>query len=445
MPADASIYSMIRPPAPQPGPLDNYGTMLQLRNMIDTGQLNDLQRQKLSGDLQEEQAFKSKIADWVKAGGQGNLPTEAYAASPSRAAAFDKTRLEGDKTRAELSKTQMEVQAKAVAEHRDQLAGVNDPQAAAAWLAAGYQDPILRPLLEKYGGPLQVAASKIPQDPQAFQQWKQQASLGATKFIEMNKPQITTQNLGGTSQIVATPGLGGAPQVLSDTPRTQTPEGLETARHNVATEEQAREAAKRDRRQIVTDTEGNITVVDKDSLVGRPATDAEGNVLKGRQNMTESQGKAAGMAMRAREAQTILNDLEAKGVSTRGLVKQGVEGVPLIGEGLAMGVNKLPGALGGPSGPQQQVEQARRNFVNAVLRVESGASINESEFRNAEKQYFPMPGDLPAVVAQKKANRETAIRSLELQSGPQKSKNPMAAGGGSVMAGKRGIKFLGFE
>jgi hypothetical protein len=25
MPADPSIYSMIRPPAPQPGPLDNFG------------------------------------------------------------------------------------------------------------------------------------------------------------------------------------------------------------------------------------------------------------------------------------------------------------------------------------------------------------------------------------------------------------------------------------
>jgi hypothetical protein len=42
-----------------------------------------------------------------------------------------------------------------------------------------------------------------------------------------------------------------------------------------------------------------------------------------------------------------------------------------------MGVNQLPGKLGGPSTEQQQVEQARRNFVNAVLRVESGASINE--------------------------------------------------------------------
>jgi hypothetical protein len=104
MPADPSIYSMIRPPAAQPGPLDNYGVMLQLKNMVDSGALNDLHRQKLSGDLQEEEAFKSRIADWVKAGGQGTLPADAYAASPSRAAAFDKSRLEGQKTQAELAR-----------------------------------------------------------------------------------------------------------------------------------------------------------------------------------------------------------------------------------------------------------------------------------------------------------------------------------------------------
>jgi hypothetical protein len=193
--------------------------------------------------------------------------------------------------------------------------------------------------------------------------------------------------------------------------------GPETARHNAATEAQAKETAARDRRQIVTDTEGNITVVDKDTLVGRPATDAEGNVLKGRQNMTESQGKAAGMAMRAREAQTILNDLEIERRHDPGPRQAGRRRRAAHRRGLAMGVNKLPGALGGPSGQQQQVEQARRNFVNAVLRVESGASINEGEFRNAEKQYFPMPGDAPEVIAQKKANRETAIRALEMQAG----------------------------
>jgi hypothetical protein len=50
-------------------------------------------------------------------------------------------------------------------------------------------------------------------------------------------------------------------------------------------------------------------------------------------------------------------------------------------------------------------DQAERNFINAVLRRESGAAIAPSEFESARKQYFPQPGDSKAVLAQKRQNR----------------------------------------
>ena len=62
-------------------------------------------------------------------------------------------------------------------------------------------------------------------------------------------------------------------------------------------------------------------------------------------------------------------------------------------------------------------DQARRNFVNAVLRRESGAAIAESEFENANLQYFPQPGDTQQVVDQKRRNRELAIRLMEAGAG----------------------------
>lgn len=58
------------------------------------------------------------------------------------------------------------------------------------------------------------------------------------------------------------------------------------------------------------------------------------------------------------------------------------------------------------SGDFQSVDQAQRNFVNAVLRRESGAVISPEEFNNARQQYFVMPGDTPQTIAQKKANRD---------------------------------------
>ena len=61
----------------------------------------------------------------------------------------------------------------------------------------------------------------------------------------------------------------------------------------------------------------------------------------------------------------------------------------------------------------QQYDQASRNFINAVLRKESGAAISPSEFENANVQYFPQPGDTPQKLALKAQNRATAINSMK--------------------------------
>ena len=141
--------------------------------------------------------------------------------------------------------------------------------------------------------------------------------------------------------------------------------------------------------------------------------------------LTEGQGQATGFGIRAAESDKILTDLEKQGVTSTGKFRSGVSGivggVPLIGEKLESGtynaMNMLPGVLGGPSSQQQQTDQARRNFVTAVLRKESGASISPSEFANEEKKYFPQAGDTDAVIKQKQDARKLAIKSLEVQAG----------------------------
>jgi hypothetical protein len=70
----------------------------------------------------------------------------------------------------------------------------------------------------------------------------------------------------------------------------------------------------------------------------------------------------------------------------------------------------------------QQVEQAQRNFINAVLRRESGATIQPNEFDSANMQYFEQPGDSSEVKLQKKANRREAIEGLKRAAGPTGTK-----------------------
>jgi hypothetical protein len=75
----------------------------------------------------------------------------------------------------------------------------------------------------------------------------------------------------------------------------------------------------------------------------------------------------------------------------------------------------LPGAF--QSGDLKSSDQAERNFVNAVLRRESGAAISDKEFDSAKQQYFPRPGDTPEVLAQKKQNRQQAMVGMQAASG----------------------------
>lgn len=117
----------------------------------------------------------------------------------------------------------------------------------------------------------------------------------------------------------------------------------------------------------------------------------------------EYQGKSGLFAARMSEAEPVLGDL---GPTSGTSVKQrGLAGVPLVGNYLV-------------DSDYQKLDQAERNFVNATLRQESGASINQSEFDNAVKQYFPRPGDGPGVIAQKAQNRKTAIQQMIEAAGP---------------------------
>ena len=80
----------------------------------------------------------------------------------------------------------------------------------------------------------------------------------------------------------------------------------------------------------------------------------------------------------------------------------------------------LPGGVGNVllTPESRQWFQAERNFINAVLRKESGAVISDSEFDNARRQYIPQPGDDPQTKEQKRRNRQTAIREIGGAAGP---------------------------
>lgn len=154
---------------------------------------------------------------------------------------------------------------------------------------------------------------------------------------------------------------------------------------------------------------GMTSVLDQQVPATAPAA---GTPLRGKGTaMTESQSNATAYGMRMKEANAILEDLSKKGI-LKGAV---VEATPLVGGVLGQ---VLPSVLGGTSAAQQQVNQAKSNFITAVLRKESGAVISDSEFDREDKKYFPQINDSPAVIKQKENARKLAIKAIEVQAGP---------------------------
>lgn len=93
--------------------------------------------------------------------------------------------LAGQASSASARKTRLEAAGEKAGQYRQALAFVNSPSAAAEWLQAHHDDPDMAdsPVARM---PLDVALSRIPQDPAGFQQWKQMAALGIDEYIKRN-------------------------------------------------------------------------------------------------------------------------------------------------------------------------------------------------------------------------------------------------------------------
>jgi hypothetical protein len=133
------------------------------------------------------------------------------------------------------------------------------------------------------------------------------------------------------------------------------------------------------------------------------------------------QGKAAGFTDRMLQSEGILSGI-APAPGQEGPPVPGVQGV-----GTDWKQTQLSNAREAPvvgkfanyaiSTERQKYNQAKADFINAQLRRESGAAISESEFTNADKQYFPVPGDPPELIKQKAANRRAALEAMGREGG----------------------------
>jgi hypothetical protein len=149
-----------------------------------------------------------------------------------------------------------------------------------------------------------------------------------------------------------------------------------------------------------TGPEGPIQTGTPQNVSGNPFS--EGGKFNG------DQAKAAGFTDRMLQSESILR---GRSDAQPGLEGQGADffqtqksKIPVVGNYIV-------------SEDRQKYDQAKRDFINAQLRRESGAAISSSEFESADKQYFPVPGDSPDTIKQKAANRRAAVEAMGREGG----------------------------
>ncbi len=168
------------------------------------------------------------------------------------------------------------------------------------------------------------------------------------------------------------------------------------------------EQAAQKMRQGITDTDIDLAKLqwqnanNQDTLRYGLEKTLLGAALKGPKLPNKDQFDAAGYAKRMAQAEEVFSKLGDEGYDRT----KRIESLKSL----------LPGEVQSESLREQ--DQAERNFVNAVLRRESGAAISDTEFDSAKRQYFPRPGDTEDVLAQKAANRRQVFESLKAGSGP---------------------------
>lgn len=140
--------------------------------------------------------------------------------------------------------------------------------------------------------------------------------------------------------------------------------------------------------------------------------------------LTESQGKAQLFTERMVQNDKTLTSLEQLGFDPTTIGTTAQRFVP----------NRFR------SSEVQQYNAAKDNWISAVLRQESGAAISSSEYKQANREYFPQDGDSAAVVANKQQLRKVAEAQMRKVGGPQASTSAVPVSTSGVSAPSAGAK-----
>jgi len=259
---DPSIAMGVRPIQIE-NPLNQLAAMTQIQSGQQSQQLNALKMQEYQRGLEEE----NKLRTLLSGGGDINSPDvirQMYGISPTKGLEFQQKQALIKKSGLETTGLELKNFDDAMKQSRNLLDMVKTPEQYIAWHEANHRNPLIGPRLEASGVTVNQSRQHIMEvlaQPGGLDKLITESKLGATKFAEVNKPQVFQENLGGVNRVSTIPGLGGAPTVVSEAKRTPTPGEL------LVNQREQQRINLGERRDIVanttTDAAGNVTQFNK--------------------------------------------------------------------------------------------------------------------------------------------------------------------------------------
>lgn len=367
MASDASIYGLIHQPSQQPGPLDMLTQQLQIKHLIDTGALSDLQRQQLQQQLTEHQNVLQAFGGLQPGQDVESILPAVLKASPTTGISLQKGILEGKKTKAEIGKLDLEVQNAKAKDARDSLAGVSDQATYDAWKQSGAEKGY------------QVA---LQAPPVYSADWQRQHLMTADEFVKQTTPKFEKVDMGGKIVTVDTnPLTNPAIRTMQFTKAPTPGESL--------TEARAREQMERERYGQPVETigpNGRPMLVMEDKKTGQLVDAATKQPVTGiTPKLPQPTPPNVGQVAMVDAAKKDMDEFEKL------LFPSGK-----LDRSMLLKIN-IPRTAGMPGDTDaRKAYSALNNAIAAKLRLETGAQANDQEIEEIAKRFRPTYADTEA-------------------------------------------------
>jgi hypothetical protein len=363
-------------------PLAQYGRVMAIQQ---AGNQNQLAQYQLGAAQRGEARDLARTNALAQAGSDETAVANALLKSGDiagyssfvKAAEDRKTqKLTQQKTEGELFDTSMK-------QIRNFWGNVRTPEEAMAIHDATHRDPIINKRLQALGITEQMGRQQIidaAQDPTRFAEFVKKAQVGAEKFMEMNKPQLSTMDEGGQIVSRTFAPLTGELKTIGTTAKTMAPGESERLKNDATRIKQEGQRIGLEGRRVAVMEENNRRDADPAFQQRMGGARAVGEAIA--KGDVAAQQALPKVITRAEEGMRLIDELIGKRDSKTGQLLKGEKTHP--GFQNAVGATWLPGARFVPgtdaAGFMSRFDQIKgASFLEAFESLKGGGAITEKE------------------------------------------------------------------